>query len=123
MTVLQFLKVVGVQPIQGGSKSLIGKELSIAINSLNQAGKELEEFKGKNLQIIEDVVFSKPTIIATNESVSMTVASDPELITTKNIQAINFTDNVRLYGLTLVDDESSVLYRLTPDSINFTVVF
>ena len=123
----ELVEKYGVEPIgfSGGlTKALTGEHLSIVNKSIKIDS--LDEFKGKEIEIIENIDIKKPVekesvvMSKVGSGISISYKSEPELISIVDGPGLEFSNYVKLYSMfisTSVDGKKVFIYRVTPDSI------
>jgi hypothetical protein len=119
MKARELVELSGIEQIDGTCyKSLTGREL-LEINKIITL-ESLDEFKNKNVKIIEKILISEQEITTSKNGINVKSKSEPELINIMDGEGLTFNENIELYSMFLsTSDEgkSIFVYRVTPESI------
>ena len=100
-----------------GQKGIFGKMLKNVENLLPL----FDEFKDRNITVIDNVEVVNKEVTISKEGIRFDSTTEPELVTIKYDENINWGDKISLYSLFLQNDE--VFIRCTRDSITFKKSF
>lgn len=110
MKIKDYLKTLPDNINISGLKGLFGKELKV----LETYFENIEEFKGKKIEIIEELkMIGEPIIEMTNNGISFKNEIEPEVLTIKGTEHLK--ENIQLYSIFLQDDH--VFVRCSKNSI------
>lgn len=107
MNIKNFLLEQEERPSLG--KGIYGKEL----NSLKDFFGEFDEFKNKNISIIEDLGISNPVISLKNGYPEVTCEYKIEVVNVFDVKQLK--DDIKLFAIFLTKD-NDVIYRVSKDS-------
>ena len=93
-----------------GSQGLYGKELNYVKEFLNS----LEQFKDKNINIIEKLEITDSVMENTENGLIFKSKTTPEVVTIKYDENLQFKDNINIYAIFKQGDD--IFLRLTKNS-------